>query len=426
MRRRRGKTHLLALIALTLIVTGGAILFYQRQGRRSGQRFEKTRLFPNLNVDRIAAVEITTPEEVIELRSQGEAWGLASRAGFPVDAERLRRLVLRVAGLEAIDQMTQNPDKYDQLGVGEEPKSALIRFRDDAGTELAILHVGNEREGRPATPGGFAPTEGQYVRKSGDAWVYKIAEALTVEGGATTWLSRDILKVEDIGLQRVMVDHGETTDTLTLTRVGEDPFELVGEPPAGYRVKSWMASTVARALASLTLTDVIPADDPKVAEIDFDTTYTAIQKNGLAYVVSAGRIGEDRYLRIGARYDERQDLSLSDERTSDTVAARGLELPDVTMKRIAERHGRWVYQVASYQHDNLTKKFSDFLEEEPPAPPPTSPDEAPAGESQGEEEGIEAEVITPEPQASAPADPPPWLEAGLAERAPPPGGRVRL
>jgi hypothetical protein len=129
---------------------------------------------------------------------------------------------------------------------------------------------------------------------------------------------------------------------------------------------------VARALANLTLTDVLAADDPGATALEFDTRYTATLKNGLSYVADTADDGESYFARIGAAYDPALNLGLSDERTSDSVQAQRMEDPEAAAERIAGRHGPWIYQISEFAHESLAKKLSDLLESLPDP-------EAPAG-----------------------------------------------
>ena len=392
-----GKTHLKFLFLLTLVVAIIAVVVYQKQQKETGEAFQPRKLFESLQVQDIARVEIVAAENEVTLTKQSEeTWGLATRNDYPIDAERLRRLVFDIGGMQAVDRLTANPEKYDRLGVGEQPETARVRLLDKDDNELAGLYFGKQRESQTDTPGGFAPPRGQYVRIENDPAVYLLGAVSYIDSDPTQWLQREVIKVEQENLQRVRVENRGTTDSFTLVRTGSDPFTISGEVPDGLRGKASDISSVAGALGQVSLQDVLNADDPGVQDIDFSTTYSAIQKNGLVYTVAAGERDEDRFIRIAARYEKSMDLSLSDERTSDTVQAKALEPAEATMKQINERHSGWVYQIASYVHDKFTKKFSDVLEAVPEPTPKPSPSPTPYPPPAGQ--------IDKPPEASLPGE----------------------
>jgi hypothetical protein len=156
----------------------------------------------------------------------------------------------------------------------------------------------------------------------------------------------------------------DSTESLTVARVAEEPFELV-EPamPENYVAQDFAVRSVSTGIQNLTLNDVLPVDDPKTGEIKFGTRYEAVQKNGVVVSLDTGNLLEEYYVKIKARYDEASDLGKGDARTSDSVAAKAMEIPAVTVQKINDQHQSWVYQIAKYQWDNLTKKYSSLITE---------------------------------------------------------------
>lgn len=400
-KKRLGKVHVQLLAIFAVIVAVAAVLLYQRQDQKTGERFTPKKLFPKLNLDQVSEVDIAAGTQKFSIKKSGEdTWGLTARENYPVDSEKLRQLIFSVGELEAADKMTADPQKYERLGITDESNKAHIRLLDGQGTELASVFVGKDKEGSPSGPGGFAPTEGQYVRVANDPAVYKINEALRVTSEPPEWLSKDLVKIDEKNLEQVKVDSTATTQSFTLARVGAEPFKLLNPMPAGFKENTGTVGTVTRGLNNLTLTDVHREGNPAIKGLDFNTTYTAIQKNGLIYVAGLAKKGETHYATVQARYEKAFDFSLSDEKTSDSQVAKSLELADTTLKKFNPAHHGWVYEVQGYLYTNLAKNFSDMIQLIPtPTPTPTP---TPA-------EGVGPPVPTP------PAGAPP---AGAAAKAP--------
>ncbi len=362
--RAHGKVNLLVLLIVAAVLLGLALAAYWSQEKSTGEKFKPTKPFGSINLDKVAQIKINTPENTFTIKKKSDQeWGMDTRGGYPVQKDLLQRTVLAISDLETADFMTKSPEKYEKLGVSDaKPTNSHIQFLDADGKLLGGLYAGSVRKSH-SDEGGFAPPDGQYIRVEGDdPSVYVIKEQMTIDTLPQSWLAKDVIKVDDKSLQEIKVDSRGTTDSFALARTGADPFKITTKIPDPFKERQNIAASVSHALGSVSLSDVLPVSDPKVAEIDFGTTYTATQKNGLIYTVGAGKLGEDRYIRIAASYDKAKDFSLSDQRTSDSVAAKTFELAGTTLKKANEQHRNWVYKIPSYQFDNIAKKFSDLLE----------------------------------------------------------------
>lgn len=360
------------LIPLAIAASIATIVLYQRQERGSREAFEPRKLLPDLDIGAIRRVEISVGDESYALVGAEDRWSLDELPGFPIDAERLRQLILGVGGLEASDRMTEKPENYERLGVQDEkPAGGHVRLLAADGKVLADVFVGEERRGKPTAPGGYSPADGQYVRIAGDPWVYKTADVLTVDSKPKLWLKQEILKVPEADLQTVRVDDAGGTESFTISRTGAAPFQLEGGAPEGMTVKDWAVENVARALSNLTLSDVLSADAGTSSSMAFSGKYRATQKNGLTYEVGTARTGDKYYARVGAAYEPSLNLALSDERTSDTVQAKSMDDPEAVAVKLREQHAPWIYEISEFAWESLAKKRSDLLEpvrKEAPAP----------------------------------------------------------
>lgn len=362
-------SNLKFLLPLAIAASAATVLLYQQQERRSAERFERRKLLPDLDIGAIRRIEIGAEGEPFALTGSGESWQLESLPGFPLDPEPLRELVLTLGSLEASDRMTDKPDNYERLGVQDDkPAGGHVKLLGEGDRTLAEIFVGEERRARPASPGAFAPAEGQYVRLAGDPWVYHVPSLVSVAADPSQWLEKQLLKVPAEDLIMIRADNAATTESYVLARGAMGDFELQGGVPEGMQVKSWTVDNAGRALANLSLSNVLPAAE---AGVTFDNAFRAIQKNGLVYRVETATRDGKYFARIGAEYEASLNLGLSDERTSDTVAARKMEDPQAAMERLNQRHGPWVYEISQFSHENLARPRSGLIE--------PVPQESPAG-----------------------------------------------
>lgn len=361
-----GKSNLRSLLLTALIVLVSAAAIYYTTSDGGEPEFKERKLLGDIQLGDIAEISLTLNDTTTSLRIDGDAWGLVERNGYPIQFDRLNRMLIALGQMRATDRMTSNPDNYERMGVApSNPSNGTVLVKNAQGELMAGIYVGNERMGQPAQPGGFAPPIGQYVRLESDSdpWVYQVKEPIIIDSDPGTWLIKEIVEVDSSSLQTILVENRGTTDSFHLARIGDEPFELASEIPEGFEAAPGGIGTASRAMTRLTLIDVFAADSPEVEGIDFATTYRAVTKNGVVYVVQTAMHNGEPFINLAAEYDLAADLSLSDERTSDTLTAKGLELAEVTVNKINEKHSPWVYQIVQFKYDDLSKTFSDLLDE---------------------------------------------------------------
>lgn len=426
MKNQLGKTNLktLAIVAIVMIVA--AIGLQWNQGRSSSGKYEREKLFGSLKLDQVDRVKIVTPANNISLKKiNDEKWVMENRGGYPVESQRLAKLVIGLADIEPIDRMSNDPEKYEKMGVADgKPEMGRVEVLDKDQKVIAGLTLGKPRT-PPSEQEGFTPPDGQFVRADHDKAVYLLKDQLQLDTLSETWLVKDVVAVKDAELQSIKVDHAATTESFTMARTGADPFAITSAIPDGYKEKAPNVQNISRALASVTLSDVLAASDPKATEIVFDSKFTATHKNGLIIEVSGGKILTDPYIKIVASYDAAADLSVGDERTSDSVTAKAMPKAEDTVKELNEKHSPWIYRLQSYQYENVMKKLSDAIEQSKipteesangpsvPGIPLAMPEPVPAPEMEA------APVVEPAPVEAAPAEPAP-AEAAPAPAEPAP------
>lgn len=449
------------LQVLLLLAAAGAglaaLVTIQSQGK-TGAEFRPEKLFPALDLDRIVRIEIVTAGETTTLSASDGLWGLDSRAGYPVDAEKLRRLVLGVASLTPSDRMTDKPEKYARMGVASvqpsdeisdeasaEASSDRVRLLDADGNVLADLYLGDEREGKSRGPGGFSATRGQYVRVEGDPWVYLIADEIRIEDAADRWLERDVVDIAEADLVQISIDHGDSTETLTIARAAADAFEITTTIPEGYEATTWAVRSVARALGDLRLEDVLSVDDESSKELDFGVRYVAVSRKGVEYAAATAQDEDRRYLKLsavagdGAKSPSLIETKSESETESEIEIESEIEAPksgndaattgsaeagtgeSATSEEISEseesgeiaaaefnqRHSPWIYVISNPKYLGLTKKLSDLIEEkepEPETPPETGAQSGLGADADPEaaEEAADGAMTNPEPNGETP------------------------
>ncbi|HSH70640.1 MAG TPA: DUF4340 domain-containing protein, partial [Deferrisomatales bacterium] len=184
-----GKTTTKIIIVLAVAFVAIAVFQARHQGGNNPDEVRPQQLFPQLDLAVVAAVQLEHAGASLTLRrGEGDSWGVEQRAGYPVDGEKLRRLALGIAQLQARDRLTANPEQYATLGLADPPEGGIVTLQGADGNALAVLRLGQHKQAK--SPGGAS---GQFVRVDDDPAVYLVANAPAADTGPTTWVDRKLL-----------------------------------------------------------------------------------------------------------------------------------------------------------------------------------------------------------------------------------------
>ena len=262
------------------------------------------------------------------IRREGGAWGVAERGGYPVEVERVKETILALAELEIEERKTTRPENYAKLGVQDPAPAPAAPVEDAADAadaeDEAHDHAAEAGEEAPELPTtvvlkdangqtmaalivgeplyrGRSP--GVYVREVGQPQAYLCAGRVEVEATPSSWIEREILRVDSKDLTRV---HVRRADGEELVVEKHDPtstqFEVRGVPDGRELRYQGAANGVATVLSSLSLDDVMPLD-----EVDFSAEPLATTEfhraDGEVLVIETAKVGDKTWARIHSRYE---------------------------------------------------------------------------------------------------------------------------
>jgi hypothetical protein len=289
-----------ALTAVTVVVLAVAVGSYVSHSRVAEVRVSGAALFPGLAgaANRIARITVAQGAKTLALARDKESWSLVDRGGYPAKGEKVRALLLRLAGAELVEAKTRSKERYGVLEV-EDPqaadaKSHLVRLLDDKGEAIAEVVVGKRRSEA------FGPGRGgTYVRKPGEAQSWLANAEISAPIDVRDWVEPGIIDVPTAKIA-----------SLTITIPGEEALKIVRDAadtskhalaamPDGKKLKdSFAISAIVRAAGSIDLDDVrratsAPRQDDSVAELEAD--------GGLKITLRLRKDGDDYWLTAEAR-----------------------------------------------------------------------------------------------------------------------------
>ena len=269
-------------------------------------------------------------------------WGLADKAGYPVQESVIRPMLAGLAALHTIEARTERPKLYDRLDVedpaaSKDAKSKLIELDNANGASIVKLIVGRRRF---APVGGGA--DGIYIRKPEDERSWLAEPAFDVPADALGWIDQKIVDIDPdkiksltltpAGGPALVLDRAKPEDKLAIRDLPKDAT-LRSETPG---------SDIAGSFRSLDLLDVRPAaglSTPVSATIEVETF------DGLDTIVSLYDLPSESWLTV-------------------TAKAAGDAAKDAD--EIVKRTKGWAYKITPSRAKIFESKLADLLTPVPP------------------------------------------------------------
>jgi hypothetical protein len=392
------KNNLLILSGVTLAVVAAASWAVMDRSPATAAPGTDVLLFADLAANDVTTLQVLDADGALTIQNVDDTWTLADRGGYPVALEKVKQAVLGLTQLTIEEKKTSRPENFQKLGVtepGTEDSAAQkLTLKDASGTVVAAVILGETKFRRGS--------QGVYVRIDGEDQVYLCEGRLQIDSQPTSWIDRDILRLEGDRVASVQVLHPDGEEVL----IGRDPeneaqFLLENVPPDREEKFAGVANSVGTALSYLSLEDVQPA-----GEVDFaaeplaKTTYRC--DDGLVIHAETARFEEATWIRLAAGYEEPPEPIgppvSSDETDEAEDTAEGdedsLEIPDETApaeedepdpeavraeaSEFNELWSPWAYKIQDYKGEVLARHLEELLAEvveETPAEPEQPVDE---------------------------------------------------
>ena len=368
------------VLAAALVVLGALALIaqYDPQPPSPGGGL----LLPELagELDEITQVTVmgAGSERVATLqRGEDGNWSIAEKAGYPADVEKVHHTLISLAESRIVEPKTANPDFYDRLGV-EDVAS------DDAGG-VAVTLAGTDSQVNVIV-GNTEGASQRYVRVPEQAQSFLIDRDPEVGGETTDWLAAEILAIPGSRMARVTVTHPDG-EVVSVSKADPDQsnFDVEAMPEGRELQYASIANVMGTVLSNLSLQDVEPltATDVPVTVTEWATF------DGLVITAESFERDDEPWVAFRAEYrtpaetpsqqaelddaDPEQEAD-SEGGTDDSSGGEAIDesaaeddSPDVAGEamELEQRLAGWRYRIASYQHDQMTRRMEDLLRDLP-------------------------------------------------------------
>lgn len=336
--------------------------------------FRHRLLFPNLaaKANDVATIVVESKAAAFSATRDADGrWVLPGKSGYPADVNLVRKTVIGLSEIEAIDQRTARPDWHERLGLGL-PKSGgsgvVVTLKDSHGTVLASLVSGQTVEGAAA-----AGNTALYVRRPDENQTYVGLGSYTAQPDQSQWLDKTFLDLTRERIQTVAVKPLKGPPYSVTRAKPDDRNFVVGEPLPRGRVLRTEAEPdgVGNALIGATFDDVARADT-----LDFSNAAHATYQtfDGLTLNVSAIEKDRDFWITINAVANPQAPTPTPP--VPGTPAPAASLRPDVAKEatEINRMTAGWAYKVPRYKGVLIAAALEDLLKPiggPPPGPSPT-------------------------------------------------------
>lgn len=413
-------TRTLTILAgLAAIAVLAAILAVRSQSRpATTPSAQRELLLPALSarLDDVAAIRIRTASGQSAVERTGDRWRLTSMSGYPVDAAKVRELLLRLAALGDLEPRTERPNLYPTLGVEDvapapdspdQPapppaapsRAAEVTLLDDSGATIAAVIIGDSK-----TEGGFGPAASRkvYVRRPGEAASYLAgmgpaagSRALDLPREPIAWLDAQFADIRRDRIWTVELTPRKDPESDRILIARDQPtqgaFSLQNMPEGRELVNPGFVESVVSALSQTTFDAVKPE-----TELDFSsspgTTAKVRTNDGLIITIDTAATGDGdgarTWWRLSAAPDPEPYLAppAPAAATADGADApptpapaplRSAEQVTAELQQLNARWAGWAYAPVPYKAAAFEARLSEQLKPAAPSVPAPTPAPAP-------------------------------------------------
>ncbi|MGH8289116.1 MAG: DUF4340 domain-containing protein [Steroidobacteraceae bacterium] len=303
------------------------------RNQAGGDSIAGTAVLPGLegSLNDVTQIRITKADRTqTTLDRQATDWVVAGR-GYPADSGKLRKLLLDLGSLSAVERKTSIARNYRVLGVQNltAPKASGARVDIVSPRKTWSLIVGNSMDGNDC-----------YVRVVDSAQSLLAKPLILVDADPKLWLDPTILDIGQNRLSGIVEQPAQGAGfSVSRDKKAQADFTVHGIPRGRELTGADAADSMGSALSSLTLTDVRKsAAAPRDTELSHAVFRTF---DGLEIDVSGYKEANDDYLDVSAK---------ATDKSADAEAGQ-----------INSRLQGWDYEIPDYRYTEIFQPLDGLL-----------------------------------------------------------------
>lgn len=345
----------LTVLGITAVVmVGWAILQNRISSNSKTPDLSSSTLIEGLQIDSVMEISITggKNEEAVSLRRAGQRFVVANKGNYLADVTKINDLISSCLDIRIREKVTDNPDNHADLGLTDETARYRVVFLDDESEEIVGLVVSDSDEKGNA-----------FARLLSSDQAYSIQSPPWISTSPMDYIDTDLFDIEQKQIASVSV---RTNQDDYVLKASEDKTSVgLQDMPEGKQYKGTAYKSVFSALASLRFEDVVNAADVPESLV-FESTYTCRLDDKTVYKLSLAKKDQKTYAKVSADYLDKSQVQVSQEDSEEQLKEKEAKLLAIdAVKVFNQNHQKWLYQLPSYQAENLTKPLSELLEDIP-------------------------------------------------------------
>ena len=315
-------------------------------------------LIQGLDPEKISKITISTGKEgeLVALTRKGANFVVANKDNYPAIASEINKLITTCLDIQTAEMYTDNPANFKDLGVTEEDARIAVKFYKTGSSLLTGVIVGKQRE----------QTKGSgYIRRVEDNKVYVLAAQVPwIKKRPTDYIDQGLTNVKREDIDSIMVSGPNETYVLK-PGLGDKGVELENMPEGKVlKNKGAVANAVFTALVNLKFDDVNA--EASVERLKFDKKYVCRLKDSTAYTFWLAKDGNDWFAKCDAKFLDSAPVTKTQGEVETQEELKKKEaklLARDAADEFLEKHKGWVYQIPSFNAENLTKPLTELLED---------------------------------------------------------------
>lgn len=403
-----------------LVVLAGALIGWAAWTMRPQPRPEialiGTKVMPNLPINQVSKIVLTTTSNTITIAKVKGTWAVANRFDYPAAFDKITDCLLQLNELKVGQVMTASesqkgafnlldpaampPDRKEQAGM-------RVELRDENDGLIATLIVGKPFM-RVYPDGGMqgplssgAYPDGQYVQTA-DGRVFLVGQTLDrLTGDLKNWLANEFVDVAANDILNIAISAPDRAPIKLARPKNGEPFALEGLKKEEGALDAAKVNQIGGALNMLGFDDIAaPTLSIKETGLEHPVIFEAETRQGRIYTLRIGNTLTndtfDRYVQVAVAWKGTAgDKSDSGRQTTDegsqkaktnavdTIKTNQQEAAESAKanqqeadkaKALNDRLATWTFIIKSYRAEPFLLKRTDLIKKpEPPKAEPPAP-----------------------------------------------------
>lgn len=347
------KLTLLGIIAVGMVIWAVAQTRISNKTRVASGK--SAYLIQGLETRDIDSITIGTGDDEVVLKHQTRGqFVVASKDNYPAEMKQINDLITKCLDIQTTQFITEKKENHETLGVTEVKARNVVKFFKSDGSLLTGIIVGNARQ----------TGQGSYVRLATDDKVYVAPAVPWLGSGSMNYIKAELITAARDNIESVTVVSPD--GQYTLKRKTEGEGIMLENIPAGMKLKDSDSKSVFNAATDMRFTDV-KKQSAETNELNFDRQYICRLADSTVYTLKIAKKDNKTFVSCQVEFTDTTPVTIKKEGESEEELKKkeAKLLARDKAKKFAARHQGWIYEIADWKAQNLTKELSVLLEEEP-------------------------------------------------------------